>query len=87
MTTATNYTVNATGLKEIHNFLAKNHKYGGDHFDASMLRAWAADAEFSLSEGNGADIELRSWDCALGGKRNFTISAAGLDAEQVEIDE
>ena len=38
------YTVNDTGLAEIQEFLADNHKLGGDHFTADMLRAWAADA-------------------------------------------
>ena len=87
MTTATNYTVNATGLKEIHNFLAKNHKCGGDHFDASMLRAWAADAEYSLNSGNDATIEISSAASLHDRTQTFTISVAGLDAEQVEIDE
>ena len=44
------YTVNDTGLAEIQEFLADNHKLGGDHFTADMLRAWAADAEFQLAE-------------------------------------
>lgn len=33
-------TVNEKGLSEIHQFLADNHKKGGDHFNEEMLRAW-----------------------------------------------
>jgi hypothetical protein len=38
---ATFKTVNATGISEIKEFLANNHKKGGDHFDVGMLSAWA----------------------------------------------
>lgn len=84
---ATIKTVNAAGLAEIAAFLAKNHKLGGDHFTSDMLRAWAADAEFSLSEGNGAVIELASRDSVHGVTQTFEISADGLDSKNVEIDE
>lgn len=80
-------TINAIGLKEIQEFLAKNHKLGGDHFDTSMLRSWAAEAEFSLSEGNDAGIEIKSWDSVHGCTQTFTISDSGVDTEYVEIDE
>lgn len=82
-----NYTVNASGLNEIKEFLAANHKNGGGHFNTDMLRAWAADAEFQLAEGNPATIEIKSWDSIHGRTQEFTISDAGLDAETVEIDE
>lgn len=82
-----NYTVNATGLKEIHSFLAENHKKGGDHFDEGMLSAWASDAEFQLGEGNSATIEIKSSDSATGTTLTYTISDAGLDCDEVEIDE
>jgi len=81
------YTVNSKGLKEIHHFLAENHKKGGDHFDEEMLRAWAQDAEFQLGEGNPASIEIRSWDSVSGHTENMTISAEGLDCEEIEIEE
>lgn len=84
---ATLYSVNEQGLNEIKEFLADNHKKGGDHFTRDMLRAWAADAEFQLSEGNPAIIELASWDSIHGRTQTFTISDAGLDAEEIEIDE
>ncbi len=83
----TNRTINAQGLKEIQAFLAAHHKKGGDHFTADMLRAWAADAEFQLSEGNGADIEIKSWDTLSGHTELFTVSDAGIDVEHVEVDE
>ena len=80
-------TVNSIGLREIHTFLASNHKLGGDHFDASMLRAWSRQAEFSLSEGNDAGIGIMSFDSVSGCTQTFTISDAGLDVEEIEIDE
>lgn len=83
----TNFTVNEQGLDEIKEFLAANHKKGGDHFTRDMLRAWAADAEFHLAESNQATIEIKSWDSIHGYTQEFTISDAGLDAEVVEIDE
>ena len=84
---ATIQTVNAAGLAQIAAFLADNHKLGGEHFSAGMLRAWAADAEFSLAEGNGAVIELAARDSVHGVTQTFEISAAGLNTEHVEIDE
>lgn len=84
---ARNYTVNDNGLDQIHQFLAEHHKKGGDHFDRDMLRAWAADAEFQLAEGNPASIELRSWDAVSGHTETFTISEEGMDFEEVEIEE
>ena len=79
--------INDKGLQEIHAFLADNHRLGGAHFTASMLRAWAADAEFSLSEGNDAGIEIRSFDSVHGRTQTFTVSDAGIDTEFVKIDE
>lgn len=81
------YTVNDNGLNQIHQFLAEHHKKGGDHFDKDMLRSWAADAEFQLSEGNPARIEIRSFDSVSGHTEEFTISDEGLDFEEVEIEE
>lgn len=84
---ALNYTVNDNGLNQIHQFLAEHHKKGGDHFDKSMLLAWAADAEFQLAEGNPASIDIRSWDSVSGHTETFTISDEGLDAEEIDIEE
>lgn len=81
------YTVNEQGLNEIKEFLAANHKKGGDHFTRDMLRAWAADAEFQLAEGNPATIEIKSLDSVRGAAIEYTISDAGLDSEEVEIEE
>jgi len=83
----TNYTVNEQGLNEIKEFLADNHKMGGDYFDRAMLHGWAAAAEFQLGEGNPATIELKPWESIHGRAQEFTISDAGLDAETVEIEE
>lgn len=75
--------VNATGLKAIQAFLAANHKKGGAHFDADMLRAWADEAEFQLGEGNPACIEIKSWDSVTGATVEFTVPDEGLDFSEV----
>jgi len=81
------YSVNEQGLNEIKEFLASNHKKGGDHFTREMLQAWAADAEFQLGEGNPAMIEIRSFDAVSGRTETFTLSDAGLDCAEIEIEE
>jgi len=73
--------INAAGLAEIAAFLGRCHRLGREHFTPAMLRAWAADAEFQLSEGNAPTIELRSWDALSGHAETFTVSAAGLSWE------
>lgn len=78
-------TVNDHGLKEIHEFLSIHHRLGGDHFDRSMLQAWAEDAEFQLGEGNPPSIEIRSWDSVSGHTEEFTLSRNGLDCREIEI--
>ena len=83
----TNYSINAAGLAEIHAFLAAHHKKGGDHFDRDMLRAWAADAERKLSEGNSPTIEIKSWDSTSGHTEELTISDAGIDTEYIDRDD
>jgi len=85
-------TINAAGLEEIRAFLRANHKTpelyeGTSKSTMDMLRAWAQHADFSLSEGNDAGIELKSWDSIYGRTQTFTVSAAGIDTEYVEIDE
>lgn len=82
----TTHTVNEQGLNEIKEFLAANHK-NGEHFTRDMLQAWAADAEFQLSEGNPATIEIKSWDSIHGYTQEYTISDAGLDAHTEEVDD
>ena len=72
-------TVNEAGLNQIKKFLAAHHKQSGDHFTREMLQAWAADAEFSLTEGNGASIEIRSWDSSNNRAETFTVSPEGLE--------
>lgn len=81
------YTVNAVGIAEIHAFLAECHKLGGEHFTDDMLRAWAADAEFQLAEGNPPTVEIRSWDEVSGRTEVYTVSDAGLDAEELDAEE
>lgn len=87
MTTIASRTINTTGLNEIKEFLAANHKKGGDHFTRDMLQAWAADAEFQMSEGNSPSIEIKASDSIHGYTQEYTVSDAGIDTEYVEIDE
>ena len=72
--------VNASGLEEISAFLAERHVKGADHFTSAMLRAWAADVEFQLAEGNGPTIEIKSWDAVSGRTETYTISPDGIDS-------
>lgn len=78
-------TVNAAGLAEIADFLAVNLKRY--QFDRDALNAWATEAEFQLAEGNTATIEIKAQDSIHGRTQEYTISDAGLDSENVEIDE
>ena len=66
--------VNEQGIKEIENFLAFHHKKG-HHQDA---KAWATDAEFQLSEGNPASIEIKSWASQSGHTETFNVSPGGV---------
>ncbi|HEX9391469.1 MAG TPA: hypothetical protein VF928_09180 [Usitatibacteraceae bacterium] len=83
-----NRSVNQIGRQEIAAFLLANHKKGESIHDVkSCIDAWVEDAEFHLAQGNQASIEIRSWDAVSGRTENFEISDAGLDIEEVEIDE
>ena len=73
-------TINAYGLAEIAAFLAAKHKLGGEHFTPDMLRAWAADAEFQLAEGNSATVEIRASDTVSGHAETYTVSDEGIDS-------
>jgi hypothetical protein len=73
-------TVNDNGIQQIANFLAVYHKKGS--FTRNMLHAWASEAEFSMSEGNDATIEIKSWDSVHGRTQTFTISSEGLSANK-----
>jgi hypothetical protein len=79
-------TINANGIREIENFLAFHHKKG-HHFGQEQLRAWAADAEFQMDEGNTPTIEIRACDSQSGHTETFTISDAGVDTQMVEVEE
>jgi hypothetical protein len=79
-------TINTIGIQEIESFLAFHHKKG-HHFSQEQLRAWAADAEFQMDEGNTPTIEIPAWDSQSGHTETFTISDAGVDTQMVEIEE
>lgn len=71
-------TVNAAGLAEIRTILSKHHRRG-DNFTDDMIRGWARDVEFQLSEGNSPCFEIREWDSIHGRTQEFTLSDAGID--------
>lgn len=72
--------INKTGLFEIAEFLIAHHKSGQAIADkVTRLSAWADQAEFQLSEGNPATIEIKSWDSLSGHTETFTVSDAGID--------
>jgi hypothetical protein len=79
--------INAAGIEEIREFLAKNHKKPEGFFNASMLRAWAADAENQLSNSNPPTIEISCASSASGHTETYTVSDAGVDFADHEIDE
>lgn len=73
--------INTIGLNQIATALGRHHKLGQDHFTASMLRAWAADAEDHFNNGAGCYFEIRSFDSVSGSPVEVTISADGYDVE------
>lgn len=88
---ATVYTVNDAGLREIAEFLQENHKAAAGkpyrYFTDSMLNAWAADAEASMEAGNPPMIEIPGRHSVTGNPITYTVSDAGLDAREIEVDE
>ena len=77
-------TVNETGLNEIKGFLDANHKKRGLHFTSEMIRAWAKDAEFQISEGNPAEIEIPHYNSVSGATVEYRISDAGITKTEIE---
>lgn len=81
-------TINDNGLAQIAEFLSANtSKQFNLQQDRAGLRAWAADAEFQMEEGNPPCIEISSVASIHGYTQEFEISAEGIDTEYVEIDE
>lgn len=80
-------TVNKTGLSEIARFISENHKSGGQILTDSALLAYAQEAEFQISEGNTPSIELKSWNSIHVRTQEFTISDAGIDSEEIELED
>lgn len=76
------YTINQTGIDEIKCFLSAAHK--PHFFDQSMMNAWASAAEFQLGEGNPASIEISQHYSKSGRTETFTVSAAGIDAHEID---
>ena len=76
--------INTNGLNQIRTALGLFHKLGQDHFTATMLNAWAAEAEESFDNGNGMCIEIKSWDSTTGRAEVVTITAGGYDIETLD---
>lgn len=77
----TTATVNDKGIDEIAGILAARHLLGGDHFTITMLRAWAAEAEYNYINNGYAFIEITSKDTVSGHTELYEVSDAGLDLE------
>lgn len=80
--------VNDNGLAQIAKFLSDNTRTQFDlKRDRAGLKAWAADAEFQMGEGNPPCIEISAVASVHGYTQEFEIAAEGIDTEYVEIDE
>jgi hypothetical protein len=75
--------INNYGLKQIASELAKHHKLGGEHFDQSMIAAWATEAENSFMDGNGCQFEISRFDSVTGRPVVVLIGEEGFDVEEV----
>ncbi len=84
--------INAIGRAEIVAFLGENFAAavasgeGAAYFTDSMLDAWLADAEFQLSEGNNAAIEISAADSASGHTCRYSVSASGVSSAVAKTD-
>jgi len=78
--------VNAVGMEQVSAALSKLHKLDISHFNFAMLHAWAAEAEQSFENDGVASFEIKSRDSVSGHTELVTISADGLDIEEIEGD-
>lgn len=86
MSTHYHYSINATGIAEIADFLRREHRLGRSRsFTLPELRLWAEDAESRLDSGRPATIELESYEARRGLAVSYPISSAGIDATEVEV--
>lgn len=73
-------TINEIGLGEIACILRLHHKDGvAKSLSESGLRAWAAEAEEHMANGNPPSIEIPAWASLTGATLEFTISDDGVD--------
>jgi hypothetical protein len=71
--------VNAHGKHEIATFLLNNHVRGlALYCVPAVLNAWAREAEFSLSEGNAALIEISARNSLQSRAQTYTLTSKGL---------
>ena len=78
--------LNATGRAEIAQFVADNYNYKpGESDHETMISEFMGEADSSLRVGDGAcKIEMAWHDSKYGRTTEFRISAAGLDANEME---
>ena len=89
MTTITSYQINDAGLTFIAEELGQRHKqFSTSAPTRKMLLAWAADAERSVEDGNGAEFEIRAWDAVSGHTDLVELDVTNhFTAKQQEIEE
>lgn len=74
------FVINQNGRSQIRNFLQDNMKdFTDSYICEDALDYWCQQAEFQLSEGNGATIELKPWEAWKGYTIEFSISGEGID--------
>lgn len=78
------FSINANGLRQIREFLEANHTPMRQPLSQEMLEAWAADAEQSLMNCNGAEIELPARYSVTGCTLILRISREGYDQIDAE---
>ncbi len=73
-----NHKINKDGLKQIKQFLMKNHRcFQNKQPDKKCLSALATEAEQHADDGNGCYIEITSFYSIHGRTQIFEISESG----------
>lgn len=61
-----NYTINQAGMEQIRQFLHGHHAFMREDITETIVNAYAAEAEFSLCNGNPAIIEIPPYRSKVG---------------------
>jgi len=73
--------INERGMRQIAAALAEHHQ--PQHFTASMLAAWAAEAEASHEAGNGCYIEIPARSSVTKAAIEVVITRDGYDVAEL----